>query len=188
MNCALYLNPARAEIANIVGEIGLDVELLRRLAYVRHFGQGEEHDLFACDSADVVVHTHNCDAGDFQDHCFHERSRGFDKMCTHLFKEVSSLLGGQRLDQVLFGRGQDALEADKENFVDQMRADVLRAPAHVFLRKSTDPFTDGGFDFALRSHGGLESAPSPVGELRTRFAKERASTRIVGGRVAWQPL
>jgi hypothetical protein len=99
---------------------------LLRLAYVRHFGQGEEHDLFACDGADVVVHTHNCDACNFQDHCLDERSRGFDKMGTHLFKEAPSLVGGQRLDQVLFGRGQVALEADKENFVDQMRADVLR--------------------------------------------------------------
>jgi hypothetical protein len=188
MNRAPYLNPARAEIANILGEIGLDLELLRPLAHVRRIGQRKKHDFLAGDGADVVVHTHDPDPGDVQDDCLQKRPRGFKKVSAHLFKEVSSLLGRQRLDQVLFGRGQDALEADKENFVDQMRADVFGAPADVFLRKPTDPFTDGRFNFPLRFHGGLESVPSPVRESWTRFTKELAPTRVVGAFFGWRLL
>ena len=94
--------------------------LLLRFAELRRFGQGEEHDLFAGDGADVVVQAHDLDAGDFLDHRLQERPRRFEQMGAYLFEQVSPLLGRERLDQVLFGGGQDALEADHENVVDQM--------------------------------------------------------------------
>ncbi len=78
------------------------------------FRQGEEHDLLAGDGADVVVHADDLDAGDLLDHRLHERSRSFEKMRAHLFEQVSPFLGRQRLDQVLFGGSQNALEADEE--------------------------------------------------------------------------
>jgi hypothetical protein len=56
---------------------------------------------------------------------------------------------------VLFGGSQDALKADKDNVVDQVGANVLGTPAHVFLPKATDPFGDGRFDFSLRFHGDI---------------------------------
>ena len=95
--------------------------LLLRFPKPRRFNQSKEHDFLAGDGADVVVHAHDLDAGDFVNHRFQQRSRGFEKMCTNLFEEVSPLFGRQRLDQVLFGGCQDALEADKENVVDQVR-------------------------------------------------------------------
>ena len=61
-------------------------------------------------------------------------------------------LGRERLDQVLLGRGQDALEADDEQIADQVGADVLGSPAHVVLLEAADPFANGGFDFSLRFH------------------------------------
>ena len=52
------------------------------------------------------------------------------------FEQVPALLGRQRLDQVLLGRGQDALEADDEQVADQVGVDVLGPAAHVFLLES----------------------------------------------------
>jgi hypothetical protein len=46
----------------------------------------------------------------------------------------------------LFGRGQDALEADHQEVAEQVGADVLGPPAHVFLFEAAHPFADGGFD------------------------------------------
>ena len=77
-------------------------------------------------------------------------------MGPHLFEQVPPLLGRERLDQLLFGRGQDALEADHEQIADQVGVDVLGSPAHVFLLEAADPFADGGFDFSLRFHSDLE--------------------------------
>ena len=68
---------------------------------------------------------------------FQERPRRFDQMSPHLFEQVSALLGRQRLDQLLFGRRQDALEADHEKVTDQVGVDVLGPAAHVFLLEAT---------------------------------------------------
>jgi hypothetical protein len=76
-------------------------------------------------------------------------------MASILFEQVPALFTWKRLDQVLFGRGQYTLEAHHEQITDQMGLDVLGAPAHEFLFKATDPLGNGGFDFALGSHGGL---------------------------------
>ena len=70
---------------------------------------------------------------------------------------------GSDLDQLLFGRGQDALEADHEEIADQVGVNVLGAAAHVFLLEAADPFADGGFDFSLRLHANLEGTFIPLG-------------------------
>ena len=64
-------------------------------------------------------------AGDLLDHCLHEWPRRFDQMGPHLFEQVPPLLGRERLDQMLLGRGQNALEADDQQIADQVGADVL---------------------------------------------------------------
>jgi hypothetical protein len=63
--------------------------------------------------------------GDLLDHRFQDRPRRFHQMGAYLFEQVSALLGRERLDQLLFGGGQDALEADHEEIIDQMGVNVL---------------------------------------------------------------
>jgi hypothetical protein len=84
------------------------------------------HDLVTSDSADVVVHADELDAGDLTNHRLHERPSRFDEMVAYLFEKIGPLLGRQRLDQVLFGGSQYAMEADKDNVVDQVGANALR--------------------------------------------------------------
>jgi hypothetical protein len=62
---------------------------------------------------------------------------------------------------MLFGRSQDALKADHEEIAEQVRADVLGSPAHVFLLEAVDPFADGGLDLSLCFHGALARLPFP---------------------------
>ncbi len=76
-----------------------------------------------------------------------------------LFDQVSSLLGWERLDQLLFGSGQNALEADHEQIAGQMGVNVLRPPAHILLLEATDAFADSGFDFTLGFHSNIERIP-----------------------------
>src|SRR6266851_1989662 len=40
-----------------------------------------------------------------------------------------------------------------------MGVNVLGPSSHVILFEATDPFADGGFDFSLCFHGGLERVP-----------------------------
>ena len=61
------------------------------------------------------------DAGDLLDHRLQERPRRLDQMGPHLLEQVPPLLGRERLDQMLFGGGQHALEADHEEITDQVR-------------------------------------------------------------------
>jgi hypothetical protein len=144
--------------------------------------------VFASGGADVVVHAYDLDAGHFLDHRLQVRSRCFEKMSAYLFEQVSPLVGRLRLHQVLFCGSQDPLEAGKDNIVDQVGADLLWPPAHVFLLKAADPFADGSFDFPLCSHGNLEIVPSPVLKPRIRFAKESVLAQIIGGSVTCMPL
>ena len=65
---------------------------------------------------------------------------------------------------MLVGRGQDPPEADHEQIADQMGVNILGSPAHILLFETADPFADGGFDFALCSHGNLEIVSIPNGE------------------------
>jgi hypothetical protein len=74
-----------------------------------------------------------------------------------LLEQVPPLLGRQGLDQLLFGRRQNPLEADHEQVADQVGVDVLGPPAHVVLLEARDPFADGRFDLSQRFHGVLDS-------------------------------
>jgi hypothetical protein len=73
-----------------------------------------------------------------------------------LFEEVPPFLGRQSLDEVLFGRGQDASEADHQQVADQVRADVLWTTAHIVVFETDDPGAHGGFDLSLCSHDDLD--------------------------------
>ena len=89
-------------------------------------------------------------------HCFHERPRGLEQMGPYLLEQVSPLFGRQRLDQVLFGGGQDALEANHDKIIDQVRVDIFGPAAHVLLLEAAHPLADGGFDFPQRFHDVLQ--------------------------------
>jgi len=106
----------------------------------------------------------NFRASDLFDHRLHDRPRRFDQLGADLFEEVSPFFDRQRLDQVLFGRGQDALQANDDEVAQYMSANVLGAPSHVLLFKVSDPFADGGFDFSLSFH-------SDFGEIH--FSEQR---------------
>ena len=99
-----------------------------------------------------MVQAQRLDAGDLLDHRFHERPGRFDEMGPHLFEQVPPLVRRERLDELLFGRGEDAFQADHEQVADQVGVDVLGSPAHVFLLETADPFADGRLDFSLRFH------------------------------------
>ena len=64
------------------------------------------------------------DAGDLLDHRLHDRTGRFNQMGPHLLEQVPPLFGRKRLDQMLFGRGQDALKADHEEIAEQVGVDV----------------------------------------------------------------
>jgi hypothetical protein len=75
---------------------------------------------------------------------------------------------------VLFGRGQNTLEAHHEQVADQVGTDILGTPAHVFLLEPRDSGADGGFDLSLCLHGGFASwgkSGRPTGNsgLKTRL-------------------
>jgi hypothetical protein len=118
------------------------------LAEKRRLDEGEEDDLFAGYGADIVVQALHPDAGDLLDHRFHDRPRRFHQLDSHLLQEISSLPGLERLDQMLFSRGQNPLEADNKQITDQVGVDVLGAAAHAFLQKTGHPMADGRFDFS----------------------------------------
>ena len=136
---------------------GAAISSLRRGKW--RLGKGEENDLLAGYGADIVVQGQHLDAGDLLDHRFHDRTGRFDQMGPHLLEQVPPFLGRKRLDQMLFGRGQNALKADHEEITEQVGVNVLGAPAHVILLKATHCFTNGGFDFSLCFH--KISSPKP---------------------------
>ena len=61
-------------------------------------------------------------------------------------------LGRKRLDQLLFGRGQNPLEADDEEITEQVGVNVLGTPAHIVLLKATNSFANSSFEFSQCSH------------------------------------
>src|ERR1700691_6379685 len=83
-----------------------------RLAAQRRLGQREDNDLFASYGADIVVQAQYRHAGDLSDQHFQDWSCRFDEMGPQLLEQGSPLLGGERLPKLLFGGGQDSLEAD----------------------------------------------------------------------------
>ena len=96
------------------------------VAVKRRLGQGEENDFLAGCGADVVVQAQHLAAGDLLDHRFHDRPRRLDQVRAYLFEQVSALLDRERLDQLLFGRGQHAPEADDERARLEERITILR--------------------------------------------------------------
>src|SRR5665213_448190 len=76
-------------------------------------------------------------------------------MASHLFEQVPALVAGEGLDQMLLGGGQHPAEPDHNQIADQMGANVLWAPAHVFLLESAHALGNFAFDFALCFHGSL---------------------------------
>jgi hypothetical protein len=56
---------------------------------------------------------------------------------------------------LLFGFGQNTLQANYNQIADQVRTDVLGATAHLLLLKARDSCADGRFNFAVSLHGNL---------------------------------
>ena len=112
--------------------------------------------------ADVVVEAEDFYAGDAGDHGFHGGAGGFDEVGADLLEQVAALFAGEGFDELLFGGGEDALEADDQQVVDEMGADVAGAAAHVFLLEAAHAFADGGFDFTGCLHQGLANAENPL--------------------------
>jgi len=137
------------------------------LTEVRRLGQGEENDLLAGDGADVMVQAQDLDASDLVDHRFQDRTGRFDQVGPYLLEQVPPFLGRKRLDQLLFGGGQNPLKADHEEFTQQVGVNVLGSPAHVVLLKLTDSFTNSGFEFSQGLHSDSESTHQRGG-LRTK--------------------
>jgi hypothetical protein len=146
----------------------------------RRFGQGENHDLFSGRGADVMMQAQHLDASDLLDHGFHDRPGRFDEMPPYLFDQVPPFLGRERLDQVLFGRRQNALEADNEEIGNQVSVNVLGSPTHVFLLKATDPFANGAFDFSLGFHGNVARSVILFGASPTSRSQPGVWEREVG--------
>src|SRR5687768_13095883 len=106
------------------------------------------------------MQAHHLDAGHILDHGFHHRPRRFDKVESHYFEQVSSLLGWERCDQFLFRHSQDAFESDDEKIADQVSVNIPGASTHVLLLKARDSFAHCSFDFSLRLHTHLARAPN----------------------------
>ena len=94
---------------------------------VRRPGEGEKNNLLAGYGADVMVHGHDLAADDLLDHRLHDWTGRFDQMGPYLLQQVPPFLGGKRLDQVLLGCGQNALETHDEEIAEQVGVDVLGA-------------------------------------------------------------
>src|SRR5208337_4252479 len=63
--------------------------------------------------------------------------------------------------------GQDALEPDHDQIIDQVCADILGPAAHVIQLEATHALADGGFDLTLRFHRSPRArAMSPRGGYR----------------------
>ena len=122
------------------------------LTELRRLGEGEENDLLAGGGADVMVQAQDLDASDLLDHRFQDWPRRFDQVGPYFLEQVPPFLGWQRLDQVLFRGGQNALKADHEEITQQVGVNVLGPPTHVVLLKTTNSFTNSGFEFSQCSH------------------------------------
>ena len=118
---------------------------------IRRPGKGEENHLLAGYGTDVVVQGHDLDAGNLRDRRFQDRTSRFNQMRPYLLEQVPPLRV-ERLDQVLFGCGQNALEAHDEEIAEQVGVDVIGASAHVIVLEATDCFADGGLDLSVGFH------------------------------------
>ena len=92
---------------------------------LRRFGEGEGDQFFAGGGADVLVHAQHLNTGYLLDHGFHDRPRGFNEVGADLLQQIPSLLGRNRLDQLLLCGGEHALQADDQQIVDEMAVNGL---------------------------------------------------------------
>jgi hypothetical protein len=76
-------------------------------------------------------------------------------MGPHLLQQVPPFFSGKRLDQVLLGGSQNALQADDEEIAEKVSVNVLGSAAHVILLEATDPLANGGFDLSVGFHGNV---------------------------------
>ena len=98
---------------------------------------------------------------------------------------------GERLDQVLFGGGQNALKADHEEITEQVGVNALGTPAHVVLLKATDSFTNSGFEFSPCSHGGTHHPPLSeeyLSESPHTSAEQEPSPRTLPPKYRWMQV
>jgi hypothetical protein len=123
-----------------------------RLADWRQLSQGEQHDLFAGQCADVVVQTQHFDSGDFLYHGLHGWPRSFHQMTPHLLEQIPSFIRRQCFDQVLLGRGQNTFEPANDEIIDRVNEYILGPTAHVFLLKAAHALRNGALDFTLSVH------------------------------------
>ena len=72
-----------------------------------------------------MVQGHDLDAGDFLDHRLHDWTGRFNQMGPYLLQQVPPLFSGKQLDQMLFGRGQNALKANDEEIAEQVGVNTL---------------------------------------------------------------
>jgi len=59
---------------------------------LRRFGRRENHNLFASESANVVVQAERFDAGDTLNQRFQRRPRDFDQLRSDLLQQVATFL------------------------------------------------------------------------------------------------
>ena len=125
---------------------------LPALSELRRLGKSEEHNLFAGDGADVVMQAARLDARNVINQCFQGRPGGFNKLCSYLLQQVTTLLSRKRFHQVLLGSGQYTLQADHDQVTDQMRANVLWPTTHELLLEPRHSLANRRFDLSLRFH------------------------------------
>jgi hypothetical protein len=82
------------------------------------------------------MQTQHFNACDSLHHRLHGRPRYLDQMRPYLLEQVSALFGLKRLYQVLFRRSQNTFEPDDNQIINQVSANVLGSPTHVFLFKA----------------------------------------------------
>ena len=91
-------------------------------------GKGEDNECFAGPGADVAVQAHHIDAGDLLNQRLIGAACRFDQMSPCLLEQDPPLLG-RDFGQLLFGRRQQALEADDQKIVEQIGANLPGASA-----------------------------------------------------------
>ena len=133
------------------------------------------------------MHAQHLDAGDLLDHRLHDRPGRFDQLGADLFEQISAFLGRERLDQLFFGRRQDALEADQEEIADQVRAGMslglvpcIPAQTGPSLRRWRLRFHLGFSSLRSRAWLGQRRAPVPRHSHRRRLGNSRLALHELG--------
>lgn len=124
-----------------------EIVLLPHGAKRRGLFQGEDHQLFAGDRADVVMQADDLNTGGREDQSFQACSGGFHEVGSNLFQKIPPFFRREGLNQVLLGGGENPLQTNYEELADQVRTNILRPPTHELLLKPSDSLTNGRLDF-----------------------------------------